>query len=206
MAVQKYRAQRTEAHAEEPADDDTRARLLRAASEVFAEVGYHSATVRAVCNRAHANVALVNYHFGDKLGLYTEVLQQLLPRAAEVAALDKAMNQNISPEDILRFVIRTRVRAICGRDLKDLRFQIVVHELTRPTPALATIINEVSRPLYKRLCELIGRTSGLPPGDEKTHLCAHSVLGQIVFYLLEGPLLVRLWPDLKMDPEQVDRI
>jgi len=206
MAVQKYRAQRTEAHAEEPADDDTRARLLRAASEVFAEVGYHSATVRQICSRAHANVALVNYHFGDKLGLYTEVLQQLLPRAAEVAALDKAMNQNISPEDILRFMIRTRVRAICGRDLKDLRFQIVVHELTRPTPALATIINEVSRPLYKRLCELIGRTSGLPPGDEKTHLCAHSVLGQIVFYLLEGPLLVRLWPDLKMDPEQVDRI
>jgi len=206
MAVSKYRAQRTETHVEEPADDDTRARLLRAASEVFAEVGYHSATVRQICSRAHANVALVNYHFGDKLGLYTEVLQQLLPRAAEVAALDKAMNQNISPEDILRFVIRTRVRAICGRDLKDLRFQIVVHELTRPTPALATIINEVSRPLYKRLCELIGRTSGLPPGDEKTHLCAHSVLGQIVFYLLEGPLLVRLWPDLKMDPEQVDRI
>ena len=114
MAVRKYKAQRTEAQVEEPADDDTRARLLRAAGEVFAEVGYHSATVRQICNRAHANVALVNYHFGDKLGACTEVLQQLLPRAAEVAALDKAMNENISPEDILRVVIRTP----CARDLR----------------------------------------------------------------------------------------
>ena len=206
MTRQRRKAKPKKAQVEESAEGDTRARLLRAAGEVFAEAGYHSATVREICNRAHANVALVNYHFGDKLGLYTEVLQQLLPRTAEVAALDQAMNQNIPPEDILRALIRTRLRAICSRDLKDLRFQIVVHEFTRPTPALATIINEVSRPLYKRLCELIGRASGLPPEAEKTHLCAHSVLGQIVLYLLEGPLLVRLWPDLKMDPEQVDRI
>lgn len=188
------------------AADDTRARLLQAAGEVFAEAGYHGATVRRICTRARANVALVNYHFGDKLGLYTEVLQQLLPQTTEIEAIRHALDQEAPPEDILRAVIRTRLRTICGRDLADWRFQIMVHELTRPTPALAKIINEVSRPLYERLCELVGRISGLPPGDEKTHLCAHSVMGQIIFYLLEGPLLVRLWPDLKMSPGQVDRI
>ncbi|HXR76585.1 MAG TPA: CerR family C-terminal domain-containing protein [Bryobacteraceae bacterium] len=206
MLAESLKTKRKAAHAEEPAGDDTRARLLQAAGEVFAEAGYHGATIRQICMRAHANVALVNYHFGDKLGLYTEVLQQLLPQTTEVEALHHALDQDIPPEDILRTVIRTRLRTICGRDLADWRFQIMVHELTRPTPALAKIINEVSRPLYERLCELVGRISGLPPGDEKTHLCAHSVMGQIIFYLLEGPLLVRLWPGLKMNPEQVDRI
>ena len=53
--------------------DNTRTRLLKAAAEVFAEHGYENATVRQICTRAGANVALVNYHFGDKLELYTEV-------------------------------------------------------------------------------------------------------------------------------------
>ena len=56
-------------------DEATRTRLLHAAAAVFAEVGYNAATVRQICTRARVNVAAVNYHFGDKLGLYTEVLE-----------------------------------------------------------------------------------------------------------------------------------
>src|ERR1700736_655229 len=53
----------------------TRARLLKAAAEVFAARGYESATIRQICARAGANVALVTFYFGDKLELYTEVLR-----------------------------------------------------------------------------------------------------------------------------------
>jgi AcrR family transcriptional regulator len=51
--------------------DETRQMLIKAAGQVFAE----EATVREVCSRAGINGAAVNYHFGDKLGLYTEVLR-----------------------------------------------------------------------------------------------------------------------------------
>ena len=49
---------------------DTEKRLLEAAGEVFAEFGYRAATVRQICEKAGANIAAVNYYFGDKEKLY----------------------------------------------------------------------------------------------------------------------------------------
>src|SRR5262245_8855220 len=62
---------------------ETRQRLLEAAGEVFADVGFRNATVRDICQRARANVAAVNYHFGDKESLYAEVLRYAFRFAME---------------------------------------------------------------------------------------------------------------------------
>jgi len=47
---------------------------------------------------------------------------------------------------------------------------------------------------------------GFPPEDEKTRLCAVSVIGQILAYVSPGPFLSAVWPELKMTPDQVERI
>jgi AcrR family transcriptional regulator len=183
----------------------TREKLVEAAGRVFAERGYRATTVREIAKRSGANVAAVNYHFGDKLGLYTEVLQQSV-RTARVDAINSALDQNAPPEDILRAVIRARLQSVTRPNLQEWRFRILVHELVQPTPALSRVVNEVSRPIYKRLLELIGSIIDLPPKHEKTRLCVHSIMGQILVYVLAGPLLTQLWPELEMTPEQVDRI
>jgi len=53
---------------------------------------------------------------------------------------------------------------------------------------------------------LVGGIIGGVPHDEKTRLCVHSVMGQMIVYALARPFLVRLWPELKMTPAQLDRI
>src|ERR1700729_274314 len=60
--------------------DGTHARLLEVAGEIFAEEGFQAAKVRNICARAGVNIAAVNYHFGDKLGLYREALRFARPR------------------------------------------------------------------------------------------------------------------------------
>ena len=183
----------------------TRERLLEVAGPIFADRGYQATTIREICARARANVAAINYHFGDKLGLYTEVLQQSV-RAAEVLAVHNAPDKNISPEDMLRTLIRARLRSIAGDDLPDWHSRLLAHEFAQPTPALRQLIDKLTRPIYKRLLELIGRIIGLPPNDDTTRLCVISVVGQVLAYVLPGPLLAEIWPELKKTPEQVERI
>ena len=188
-----------------PDSDGTREKLLEAAADVFAETGYYGATVRQICARAGTNIALVNYHFGDKMGLYTEVLQTSV-RTGHVNAIRSALDQNGPPEDILRAIVRARMRGMSGGNLADRQFRIVIHELAHPTPAMARVVDEVTRPVYKRVLQLIGEIIGLAPEDKKTRLCAHSVMGQMMLYAIGRPFLTRLWPELKMTPEQLDCI
>jgi AcrR family transcriptional regulator len=185
--------------------DPTREKLLEVAGPIFANRGYQAATIREICAGAGANVAAINYHFGDKLGLYTEVLQQSV-RAAQLIAVKNTLDQSTPPEQILRALIRARLRSINGKDLPDWHSRLLAHELAQPTPALRQLIDKVARPICKRLLELIGGMIGLPPNDDSTRLCAISVVGQVLAYVLPGPLLTEIWPGLRMTPEQVERI
>src|ERR1035437_4486716 len=118
--------------------EPTRDKLLDVAGRIFADRGYRASTIREICIAAHANVAAVNYHFGDKLGLYTMVVQQSM-QAGEIEGIRSALDQLGPPEDILRAVIRARLQSICRRDRPDWHFQILAHELAHPTPALHQI-------------------------------------------------------------------
>ena len=181
--------------------DPTRAKLIAAAGEVFAELGFQSATVREICQRAGANVAAVNYHFRDKLGLYTEVLRESIC-ANQGEVMTEALSQAKTPEEALRLFIAGILRRMFGEDRPAWNFRIMAHELAQPTPALGHVIEEAMRPRYDQLRGIIGQILQLPPDHETTRLCAHSVIGQVVHYVHGRPVLAVLWPDLQLAQPQ----
>lgn len=73
-------------------DADGRNRILQAAREILREKGLAKLTLRGVATRAQVDVALISYHFGNKRGLYDELLvsvyEQIEGRMREAAALD----------------------------------------------------------------------------------------------------------------------
>lgn len=188
-----------------PGGEATRDKLIEVAGRVFAERGYYSATVREICRRAGANVAAINYHFGDKLGLYTAVLEESV-KAAKLDAMRHAFDTDAPPEETLRAVIRARLESAARCGLADWQVGIMAHEFARPTPALSHIVERVSRPLFDRLLELVGRILELPPEDRETHLCAYSIMGQILFYVLGSPVLAQLRPHEGLTPARVGPI
>lgn len=57
---------------------DTRGRILDAAERMFAEHGYHGASLRAITAEAGVNLAAVNYHFRSKESLINAVFARRL--------------------------------------------------------------------------------------------------------------------------------
>jgi len=185
--------------------DDTRARLLDAAGSVFAEAGFQTTTVRDICARAGANVAAVNYHFGDKLKLYNEVLRycMCIDAGDEVSAF---MESAAAPKDKLRFVIGRMMRHMIDARRPAWATRIILHEMTQPTAGLAEVVDEMIRPKYDQLRRLIGGIIGRNPADRVTHLCAHSIVGQIRHYATGRGVIGRLWTDADLTPSFLDEV
>ncbi len=190
----------------QPSEDLTRTRLIEAAGEVFAEHGYQAATVREICTLAGANVAAVNYHFRDKMGLYVAVLENSLC-AAPPADIRALVERSATPEDALREMIHRMLQRMYGkRERAAWHVRIMAHELAQPTAALDRVVAEVIGPNYAAMREVIGRILALPPDDEATRLSAHSVIAQVVHYAHAQPVIVRLWPQFELTQERLEQI
>src|SRR5438874_8580216 len=185
--------------------DDTRTKLLDAAGQVFAESGFQAATVREICARAGVNIALVNYHFGDKLELYTEVLRHSIG-ASENGIIKTAIHSPAPPEEAFRELIHAMLVRVCRMERPVWHFQLMMHEFAQPTPAMSTVIDETMRPIYDRFRELIGLTLDLPPDSDRDRLSTHSVIAQVVHYVHARHVVSRLWPELEMSRGRIAEI
>jgi len=89
---------------EDPAALGTRESLLDAAEELFAERGIPAASLRAITERAAANLAAVHYHFGSKQGLVRAVFdRRLAPLNRErLALLDRCEAEGGGVEEVVR--------------------------------------------------------------------------------------------------------
>ena len=93
---------------------DTRERLLESAGEVFAEQGFRRATVRQICDRAKANVAAINYHFGDKMGLYAAVMNHWFGVALEKYPPDMGLGPGATPQERLHVFVKSYLFRLLG--------------------------------------------------------------------------------------------
>ena len=185
------------------AHDETRRKLLEAAGEVFADAGYQAATVREICSRAGANLAAVNYHFGDKLGLYTELLK--LAVANEKAVTGEAIRA-LPPEEALHRFLQVMLQQMHQTDRPSWHTKVMTHELAHPTPALDAVVEHMIKPKARVLYSIVGRLIGRGPLDPRTRMCAHSIVGQVVHYVHGRPVIALLWPELEMTPRTVEEI
>ena len=85
------------------ADTNTRSLIFAAAAQEFSTRGFDGASVDAIARGAHVNKAMLYYHFGSKVGLYREVVRDML-RAVGAAVTAIAASGDTPPHQIERFI------------------------------------------------------------------------------------------------------
>jgi AcrR family transcriptional regulator len=184
------------AAAESQNQDATRYQLLEAAGEEFAEVGFRNATVRAICQRAGANIAAINYHFGDKETLYVEVLRYAHGKALDKYPVLLNVPETAAPEKKLHAFIHSLLLRIFEKGSQSWHGRLMSREMIEPTAALDALIEERIRPTHNALAKIIGEILKCPPTDERVGFCVFSVLSQCVFYNHCRPAISKLFPNL----------
>lgn len=84
---------------------DARERILAAAAEVFASIGFAGARVDEIAARAGVNKAMLYYHVGDKDKLYATVLTETVDRVPPI--LRAAIAEADTPAEKLQCVLDT---------------------------------------------------------------------------------------------------
>ena len=175
------------------AQDPTKSRLLEGAGEEFAEKGFELARVRAICDRAGANLAAINYHFGDKEHLYVEVL-----REAHRCGLDpqeERFDRRLSPAERLRtFIHHFLGRVLAMNQPEDWQHRLMLREMLSPTPFSEVLVREMIRPRFEFIRGLMQEIC--PEADDRRlNALAFSVIGQCLHYKMARRVTERLIGD-----------
>jgi len=179
---------------------DTRQQLLSAGAAVFAARGFRNATVREISRRAGSNVAAVNYHFGGKEGLYSEVLA--LGHQTMMGARSGTSGRR--PEVRLEQFIRNFLQRILTESPESDHAQLMFREMIEPTGALDRVVAHFIKPMADELGDIVRELLG--PGfslKERQH-AGLSIVSQILNYKHCRPVIARLFPKLPMDPSQIE--
>jgi TetR/AcrR family transcriptional regulator, regulator of cefoperazone and chloramphenicol sensitivity len=187
-----------------PEDAGTRERLIEAAGQLFADAGFSDVTVRQICQAAGANVAAVNYHFGDKLGLYREVLEHVIRRMQEATRRARPAEGG-SAEARLRSYVRSFVSHVLAEGRESWLRRLIHREVSNPTPALDAIVERAIKPRLRELAGLVADFSGLPPDDPcvwRSVACIHA----LCVMALPHPVRDRIHSHVMPKPGGIDEI
>lgn len=172
-------------------EQDSRAKLISAATLLFAEKGLAGVSIRELAEAAKVNSALISYYFNGKEGLYLAVLEELFSPAAKF--LDAFSELKLDPVERLQYYARAVV-AVHNKSPYLLRF--AHNELANPTAALEIIVEKYISRLFGFVHKAF--TDGIKEGyfnaDLDPNYAAISLAGIMNFYFLVRPITARMLP------------
>ncbi len=163
------------------AQEETRWRLLQAATEVFAEVGYHAATTREICKRAEVNLASIHYYYGDKAELYREVFR--LPFLDECNTFVTLDTDKIPLQQALHAFYQWFFPSVAEEDpMTKLFMRLHAREEAEPSGVLGDAMMQAYRPNHEKMQALLCRELGLKKVDAEVDRLTFALVGLATVY------------------------
>jgi TetR/AcrR family transcriptional regulator len=169
--------------------DQTRARILDAATREFSENGLVGARTEQIAEAAGVNKALIYYYFQGKEALYVAALESVAQRMV-VNSLRGLVLDCSAGERLLHFALHHFDRIYSEPVFQRLMQQEMIRMTKGESNALSPIVETLFKPLGDKTRAVIeeGIHSGeLVPVDSMQVM--YAALGANVFYFLSAPMM-----------------
>jgi AcrR family transcriptional regulator len=173
----------------------TRAKLIEAAGQLFAEKGFNGVTVRDIAQKADTHLSALNYHFRTKEALYHEVLMEAC-RSDSISLEDKEQLLKMNPRDALFLLIKEALKEYGKLTASNWRMVVITRECREPSPSFEEVSREYFKPEADFLAELIGRAVNKPSADPNVRFGVISMIGLLETFGLYGHLIDAVAPGL----------
>ena len=140
---------------------ERREAVLRAATDEFLTRGYEGAVIADISARAGGSTATIYKHFGDKAGLFAEVVAQ--EHLALSSALDRRELSHEPMESGLPLFAEFYIEGMLSKNGAAL-MRVVIAESSR-FPDLATTVQDGNRAMIGKLCAYLEVRAALDDYD-----------------------------------------
>jgi AcrR family transcriptional regulator len=171
---------------------DTRESLLDAAESLFSEHGIQAASLRAITQRAGANLAGVHYHFGSKEGLVRAVFSRRLKPLNEerLRLLDAVPPEECGVEQVLHAFMAPLLRAAREKTESARSFgRLMGRAFSEPSEEVRALVSEEFAETVGRFLATLARLLPYLPEQElmwRFHFAAGAMAHTVSCgYLLE---------------------
>ena len=174
----------------------TRAKIIEAAGQLFAERGFNAVTVRDIAGKADTHLSALNYHFRSKDALYREVLLHAC-RSALMSPEEREYLQNLDPRDALFIFIKEAIEQYSKQTASNWELAMIDRESWYPNPVFGEVVQEYFRPEMDFIAKIISRISGKPVESHEVRFAIIGLVGLLTLYGYYHHYIDAIAPDLR---------
>ncbi len=179
-----------------PKDSEkTRAKIIEAAGQLFAERGFKGVTVRDIVKKADTHLSALNYHFRTKDALYREVVLEAC-RQASISPEDQEQLSALDPEKALYLLINVSLKSYRDHNASNWQNVLLTKECWEPSPVFGEIIEVYFKPATDFISRIVGKTVDKPADDHQVRFSVIALLGLMDTFGLYGHLVDAVAPGL----------
>lgn len=173
----------------------TKESILQTALEMIREEGFEGITIRKIADRSDTNVALINYHFGSKDKLLSEVIGILLSGFRE--SFEVLDDRTLPPEQRLKRFLLHYVQGIE-------RYPALLSQIIAMGSGLAASQREYGDFMrasgFDRVKELLAQLTG-EEDSERLLMMVTQIFGAVFMPILMKPIL-EVGSGIEMQPTE----
>jgi AcrR family transcriptional regulator len=196
-----------------PRGEETRARIVTAALQLFGERGFEGASTRDIAASAGVNAPALQYYFDNKEGVYLACAERIVSRVWEYMSEVVERAERVLADDpdesalIDMFcAIQGQIAEMMMRSLHSDHWRLFMarEQAGLGPPAGFQIVYEgISKRIYTVTGAIVGRLLGRPADDEETRIRTMALAGQLLFFQVQRRTALT---SLKWDTINADRL